>query len=211
MATKVSHPLFARFYAKMAVGAEKAGAAEHRRDLLAGLSGTVIEVGAGNGLNFSYYPPTVSQVLAVEPEPHLRQHAAAAAAGAAVPITVVDGTADQLPAGDGDFDAVVASLVLCSVPDQARALAEMHRVIRPGGELRYYEHVRADTPQGARLQDRMDPVWSFFAGGCHPNRDTEAAIALAGFRIEDRRPFLFQPCFVAKVVSTHVIGCARRP
>ncbi len=210
MATEVSHPLFARFYAKMAVGAERAGAAEHRRELLSGLSGTVIEVGAGNGLNFGYYPPTVSQVLAVEPEPHLRQLATAAAARAAVPITVVDGTAEGLPAGDGDFDCVVASLVLCSVPDQASALAEMRRVIRPGAELRYYEHVRAGTPKAARLQDRMDPIWSFFGGGCHPNRDTEAAIALAGFDIEDRRPFLFQPCFLAKVVATHVIGRARR-
>jgi len=211
MTTEVSHPLFARFYAKMAAGAEKAGAADHRRELLAALSGTVIEVGAGNGLNFKYYPTTVSYVLAVEPEPHLRQKATQAAVDAAVPITVVEGTADQLPAEAGEFDAAVASLVLCSVPDQTTALGELHRVIRSGGELRYYEHVRASTFKRARLQDRADPIWAVFGGGCHPNRDTEAAIERAGFSVEAHRSFLFQPCFVAKVVAPHVIGRARRP
>jgi hypothetical protein len=99
MATSVSHPIFARFYGRWAAGAEKAGAAEHRRKLLAGLTGKVIEVGAGNGLNFGYYPTTVTQLVPIEPEPRLRQQAVAAAARAAIPITVEDGTADRLPSG----------------------------------------------------------------------------------------------------------------
>jgi SAM-dependent methyltransferase len=131
MATSFSHPIFARFYGRMAAGAEKAGAAEHRREPLAGLTGKVIEVRAGNGLNFGYYLTTVTQLVAVEPEPRLGLQAAQAAARAAIPITVGDGTADRLPSAHGQFDAVVASLVLCSVPDQAGAPAELFRVIRP--------------------------------------------------------------------------------
>src|SRR6266508_2488374 len=114
---------------------------EHRRKLLAGLSGQVVEVGAGNGLNFTLYPETVEHVLAVEPEPLLREAAIEEAKKAPVPVEVVDGLASELPAEDASQNAAVASLVLCSVPDQAEALAEMRRVLKPGGELRFYEHV----------------------------------------------------------------------
>src|SRR4051812_35427889 len=139
------HPLFARMWIKMAPKGEEKGVAEHREDMLAGLSGRVLELGAGNGLNFPHYPPAVTEVVAVEPEPTLRSAAEKAAADARVPIKVVDGVADDLPGADGEYDAAVASLVLCSVPDQASALTELKRVIRPGGELRFYEHVQADT------------------------------------------------------------------
>lgn len=124
--------------------AEAKGAAEHRDELLAGLTGRVIEVGAGNGLNFRHYPTSVTEVVAIEPEPYLRERAQASAKASPVTVTVVDGTADQLPADDASFDAGVASLVLCSVDDQATALGELRRVIRPGGELRFYEHVVSD-------------------------------------------------------------------
>ena len=117
-----------------------------RRDA-AGLTGRVVEVGAGNGLNFGHYPATVTEVVAVEPEPYLRERAEEAARAAPVDVTVVVGLADALPAEDGAFDAAVASLVLCSVPDQAGALAELRRVVRPDGELRFYEHV--SLPAGA--------------------------------------------------------------
>jgi ubiquinone/menaquinone biosynthesis C-methylase UbiE len=140
---KVEHPFFARIYLRMVSGRKAKGEDEYRLRMLAGLSGRVIEVGAGNGLNFPCYPETVEHVLAVEPEPLLRGAATKSAADAPVPVEVVDGVSGRLPAEDESMDAGVASLVLCSVPDQARPLAEFRRVIRPGGELRFYEHVVA--------------------------------------------------------------------
>jgi SAM-dependent methyltransferase len=170
-----------------------------------------VELGAGTGLNFGHYPTTVSEVVAVEPERYLHAKAAQAATNAAVRITLVDGTADTIPLPDASVDAAVASLVLCSVPDQDSALAELRRVVRPGGELRFYEHVAADNPRWSRLQQRLDPVWSWFAGGCHITRHTEAAISAASFEIESCDRFLFQPTAAAKLVAPHILGRARRP
>jgi len=211
MSDAVRHPIFARVYDRMSAKAEAAGQDAHRRELLAGLSGRVIEVGAGNGLNFKHYPATVASVLAVEPEAYLRQRASEEAARAAIPIEVVDGLADELPAEDARFDAAVASLMLCSVPDQQRALAEMRRVIRPGGELRFYEHVRANKPSLARFQDLARPGWRLLAGGCRPNRDTGRAIEQAGFEIQQQRRFAFRPCLVELPVTPRVLGIAKRP
>lgn len=188
------------------------GAADYRRELLAGLSGRVIEVGAGHGLNFPYYPPSVKEVVAVEPEPYLRSRARDAASEALVPVTVVDGVAEHLPSDPASFDAGVVSLVLCSVHDQHRALAELFRVIRPGGELRFYEHVRAATPALARLQHVVDTFfWPRVGGGCHASRETGAAIERAGFVIERCRNFSFRPSPLLFVVSPHILGIARRP
>ena len=127
------HPIFARVYARTSPAMDAQGALEHRRALLAGLAGRVLEVGAGNGLNFAHYPPAVTEVLAVEPEPYLRGLVQAAAGQAPVPVWVVDGTADALAVADASRDAAVASLVLCSVPGQAPALGELYLVLRPGG------------------------------------------------------------------------------
>jgi ubiquinone/menaquinone biosynthesis C-methylase UbiE len=209
--TAVRHPIFARMYRRFAVTAEAKGGSAHRDELLAGVSGRVIEVGAGHGLNFSHYPSNVGEVTAVEPEAYLREGAIEAAARAPVSIKVVDGVADALPFEDGSFDVGVASLVLCSVADQPAALAELHRVLRPGGELRFYEHVRAEEPRLARLQDRADRVWPILGGGCHCNRDTLSAIGRAGFVVEEVRSFRFRPCLVAAPVVPHIIGRARRP
>ena len=183
-----------------------------RTENLAGLSGRVLEVGAGTGTNFAYYPTTVTEVVAVEPEPYLRERAREAAEAVAVKVTVVDGVAGRLPLEDGAVDAGVASLVLCSVPDQGAALVELRRVIRAGGELRFYEHVVARTRGLARLQRALDrTVWPHVGGGCHCSRDTDAAIGAAGFEIESLRSFKFQPNPLVVPVSPHILGVARRP
>jgi ubiquinone/menaquinone biosynthesis C-methylase UbiE len=182
---------------------------EHRRELLTGLSGRVLELGAGAGANFALYPAQVSEVVAVEPEPYLQGKATEAAASAPVRVTVVDGTADRLPAEDASVDAAIACLVLCSVPDQSAALAELHRVLRPGGELRFYEHVLSHKPQVARSQRAVDRVfWPRAFGGCHTARDTPGAIANAGFAIERQRRLSVGLRFIP--AATHVLGAARR-
>ncbi len=206
-----AHPIFARCYHLLSPVAERAGTSEHRQELLEGLSGDVVELGAGNGLNFAHYPLEVERVLAIEPDPFLRAKAELAAPRAPVPVSVREGWAEQLPIPDGHFDAAVASLVLCSVPSAEQALGELFRVLRPGGELRFYEHVRAEDPTAARRQDRADVIWPLLGGGCHPNRETVAAIAAAGFDIERVRRFIFQPSRMTAPVAPHVIGRARRP
>lgn len=210
-ADRFRHPIFARLYAWSAPMAEAHGAAEHRRELLAGLSGRVVELGAGTGLNFAYYPADVTEVVAVEPEDHLRGRARQAATHAPVPVRVVPGVADAIPLEAGSCDAAVASLVLCSVPDQDAALAELFRVLGPNGELRFYEHVEADDRRLASLQRAVDLVWPSVAGGCHTGRDTVAAIRSAGFTVDTCRRFDFRPCFLAAPTATHVLGRARRP
>ena len=207
---KVEHPLFARMYMRLKSGDRDQAEDEHRERLLAGLSGRVIEVGAGNGLNFALYPRSVERVLAVEPEPLLREAARKEAARAEVEVEVVDGVAAALPAPDTSHDAAVASLVLCSVSDQAVALAELLRVLRPGGELRFYEHVVSRRRAPAALQRVADATfWPRVAGGCHMARDTAAAIERAGFAIEriDRFPFSPGPPIPR---TPHIIGVARR-
>jgi ubiquinone/menaquinone biosynthesis C-methylase UbiE len=209
---KVSHPIFARFYAWASPRMEKSGFGERRDELLAGLAGRVIEVGAGNGLNFTHYPPQVTRVVAVEPEPRLRAIGEAEAARAAVPVEVVDGTADRLPADDAGFDAAVASLVLCSVPDVPAALAEIRRVLRPGGQLRFFEHVRADTPGLARVQRMLDAtVWPALGGGCHSHRDTRAAIEAAGFTIDAVERLRIPDTRIPTHTSPHILGVATAP
>jgi len=209
--SEVHHPIFARFYTRLSRMAEGTETAAHRDELLEQLTGHVVEVGAGNGMNFRHYPATVTEVVGVEPEPYLRARALEEADGAPVPVRIVDGVAGRLPFDEASFDAGVASLVLCSVPNQATALAELFRVIRPGGELRFYEHVRAAPGRQARFQDGADTIWPLFAGGCHTGRDTPSAIEDAGFVIEQLRRFRFQPCLLAYPVAPHVIGRARRP
>jgi ubiquinone/menaquinone biosynthesis C-methylase UbiE len=210
-ATDIPRPLFARGYPGAAERADRRGAADHRRRLLADLQGRVVELGAGSGRNFAHYPATVTEVVAIEPEPTLRSIAHDAARAAAVPVHVRAGTADALPLGDGEFDAAVASLVLCSVPDQARALAELHRVTRPGGELRFYEHVIAEhQPKRAILQlADHSGLWPAIGGGCHPARDTRTAIAAAGFPIERLEQFTFKAGTIEPRIP-YILGIARR-
>jgi ubiquinone/menaquinone biosynthesis C-methylase UbiE len=210
-ADTVHHPVFARFYERISATADRRGGDQHRAELLDGLTGRVIEVGAGNGRNFAHYPSSVTEVVAVEPEPRLRAAAEARVAQARVPVRVVDGVAGRLPAEDGSFDAGVASLVLCTVPDPDAALAELHRVIRPGGELRFYEHVVSSRPAAARVERALDAtIYPRLAGGCHLARDTVATIERAGFEIRACRRFAFGPSALGPQVA-HVLGTASRP
>lgn len=182
---------------------------ENRARLVEGLTGRVLELGCGTGVNFARYPPTVTELIAVEPEPYLRGQAERAAASAPVPVRVVAGDADHLPLADQSVDAAVCSLVLCSVPDQESALAELRRVLRPGGRLRFYEHVAARHPVGRALQRGADStVWPHVFGNCHLARDTEASIRRAEFQIERCERI---PLREAEFPHPHILGAAIRP
>jgi ubiquinone/menaquinone biosynthesis C-methylase UbiE len=207
-AAEVEHPLFARFATYIAAN-EGDEERELRRETLAGLRGRVIEIGSGSGPNFEHYPDSVTELVAVEPEANLRATAVEAARMSGRPIQVVEAVADQLPFEDGSFDAAVAVLVLCSVPDQARALAELHRVLRPGAELRFYEHVIGTSNRLSRLQRVLAPGLARVFGGCRADRDTGAAIERAGFRMDRYRRFLRRNLTEAPA-APRILGVARR-
>ncbi|MCX5383778.1 class I SAM-dependent methyltransferase [Streptomyces sp. NBC_00083] len=209
----VHHPVFARFYARYSEAVDRrAGIAPHRAELLDGLSGRVIEIGAGNGLNFAHYPAAVSEVVALEPERTLRQSAVRAALRADVPVDVVPGAAEALPVKSEAFDAAVASLVLCSVRDLPRALGELRRVLRPGGELRFFEHGRAEGRVLATVQRGVDrTVWPMLFGGCHTARDPVGAIEAAGFEMVGYRRLRVPERGIPAPSSPCVLGVARRP
>ena len=176
-----AHPIFAWFYAMFAPRLEaKDGTRERRIALLSHAIGRVVEVGAGTGLNLPHYPPAVTDVVATEPDPHMFRRLARALQTASVPVQVRRATAEALPIEDGWADTVVCTLVLCSVRDPGRALAEARRVLKPGGRLLLCEHVRGRASL-ARWQDRFERPWGRLAGGCHPNRDTVGAVEAAGF------------------------------
>lgn len=209
----VHHPLFARYYARISVTAEtRWGVGGVRERLLAGLSGRVIEIGAGNGLNFAHYPGTVSEVVAIEPERLLRQLAVEAALRCDVPVDVVPGAAEALPVKSEAFDAAVVSLVLCSVRDVPRALAELRRVLRPGGTLRFFEHGKGGGRAMAYTQRGLDrTVWPRLNGGCHLSRDPVAALRDAGFELGPYRRMLMPEKGPRLPTSYCVLGTARRP
>ena len=201
----IRHPLFARLY--MRVCARAAERDKNRARLFAGLHGRVLELGCGSGVNFVHYRPDVTEVIAVEPEPTLREAAERAAENAAVRITVLAGQADHLPLDDGSVDEAVSSLVLCSVPDQAAALAELRRVLRPGGSLHFYEHVVARNPIGRALERAADATfWPRTFGNCHLARDTRASIERAGFQIERCERLRLTE---AEFPHRHILGRAR--
>jgi ubiquinone/menaquinone biosynthesis C-methylase UbiE len=206
-----AHPLFSRLHPVLTSMRERRGDADNRADLVAGLGGRVIEIGCGIGANFRYYPESVEKVLAIEPQPWLRRHAVEAAAAAKAPIEVVDGDAEAIEAADGSFDAAVVSLVLCSVPDPAATIGELVRVVRPGGELRFFEHVVAEHRGRRGLQKIADAtLWPHMTGGCHLARDTKADIEAAGFEVADYRRFPLR-LMALTPPDPHLLGTARRP
>ena len=178
-----------------------------RKETLAGLTGRVLEVGAGTGTNFAFYPETVDEVVALEPEVHLTAKAIEAAAKASVSVTVLPATVETMPVGE-PFDAVVCSLVLCSVEDPEAVLRKVHSVLKPGGELRYLEHIASPGLRG-RLQRLADAtVWPRFAGNCHTHRDTESAVTAAGFVIDASRKQAQFPAWIPTPVMEVALGRA---
>ncbi len=191
----------------MLAAAEEACLAAWRAELLAPLAGEVLEVGAGTGANLPFYPPAVTRLVLAEPDPHMRRRLASHAPERAVEIS--DAATEKLPWPDASFDAVVSTLVLCSVRDPAAALAEMRRVLRPGGRLVFVEHVAADdNPGRLRWQRRVEPMWKRLMGNCHLTRRTGEAIRAAGFELESvRRESLRK---VISVARPSIRGVARR-
>jgi ubiquinone/menaquinone biosynthesis C-methylase UbiE len=201
------HPVFAFAYSWFARMADKGDMGELREDLLTHAQGTVIEIGAGTGLNFHHYPAGV-EVLATEPDPHMFRRAEKAARATKGAVTLKRRPAESLPFSNATVDTVVSTLVLCSVRDQAVTLAEIGRVLRPGGTLLLIEHVRSEDPALARTQDKREPTHVRFAGGCHPNRDTLASVAAAGFDVTAVRRIELQGF---KLTRPAIAGAARKP
>ncbi|WNG86316.1 class I SAM-dependent methyltransferase [Mycobacterium sp. ITM-2016-00317] len=209
MSDSVDNPFFARVWTAMAAR-EPENLRAMRRDNLAGLTGRVLEVGAGTGSNFAFYPDTVTEVVAVEPEHRLAAAAQEAADRAAVPIAVGTETVEEY-AGAEPFDAVVCSLVLCSVRDPESVVAQLFSMLRPGGELRYLEHIASTGPR-ARLQRFADAtVWPRLLGNCHTHRDTEKTITAAGFRVTGARRVWAFPAWVPVPTAEFALGVAVRP
>ncbi len=178
----------------------------HKRLLFVDLSGTVLEIGAGTGENFPFYPPGI-RWIGVEPNLYMQNRLLETAQHYAISGELRTGVAEQLPVEDASVDTVVGTLVMCSVSDQAQALREILRVLRPGGRYIFIEHVAADLDSGLyRTQSLVQPVWTFLGDGCHPNRDTAAAIEQAGFSQVEITPFRAPVPFV----SPHIAGYATK-
>jgi ubiquinone/menaquinone biosynthesis C-methylase UbiE len=205
--------IFARLYDRVLAPLEEAGLQAWRAELLADLTGTVVEIGAGTGANLAHYPATVDRLVLTEPEPamlaQLRARLDRAPAG--VDVVARRASAASLPLDDGEADAVVATLVLCTVPAPGAVLAEVRRVLRPGGRLVFLEHVAADDrPERLRRQRRVDLVWPHVAGGCRLTRRTEAAIVDAGFALEavTRESARKAPTFIRPMIRGSAVAPA---
>jgi ubiquinone/menaquinone biosynthesis C-methylase UbiE len=170
----------------------------------------VIEVGSGDGRSFEHYPPEVSGLVGVEPDPTARAAAAERARSVGFPIEIAAGDAEALPAGDGTFDAAVVMGLLCSVPDQAAALRELRRVLKPGGELRFWEHVRSRNAVFRGVQHAADALfWTEALGGCRTTRDTESALRVAGFELVRLERGFHSSSLLTITCAPYILGTAR--
>jgi ubiquinone/menaquinone biosynthesis C-methylase UbiE len=178
-------PLFARGYNRFSKVAEDAGLRDKRRALLARARGRTLEIGAGTGVNLELYPDSVTELVLTEPDSHMRRQLQKKLAAAGRPAEVVDAGGEHLPLPDASVDTAVATLVFCTIPDPEAVLGEIARVLKPEGRLLFLEHVRAEDPKTARMQDRFERPWSWFGRGCHPNRDTLATLEASAFEVAD--------------------------
>jgi ubiquinone/menaquinone biosynthesis C-methylase UbiE len=201
--------LFAAFYDKMNAEVEETFGARMRSSLLASAEGSVVEIGAGTGINVEHYPASVERLVLTEPDRHMRAKLQARLGESGRAAEVVDASADALPFAEDTFDVAVATLVLCTVPDPAATVRELVRVLRPGGRLLFAEHVRSVNPRTARMQDAVRPLWQVVARGCHPNRDTLAAITAAGFEVERVERVIVPK--LPSVAHEAIVGVARKP
>jgi ubiquinone/menaquinone biosynthesis C-methylase UbiE len=184
--------LFAAMYDRSLKDTEDAGLREMRRETLASASGRTIDLGAGTGANLALYPDAVTDLVLSEPDPHMAKRLRQKLAESDQAAELVEAPAERLPFEDSSFDTAVFTLVLCTVPDPAIAVAEAARILKPGGKLLFVEHVRAEDAGLARWQDRLEKPWRFVGDGCHCNRDTVATIEASPLSIErlehDRLP-----------------------
>jgi ubiquinone/menaquinone biosynthesis C-methylase UbiE len=205
------HPIFAAIYDRLLAESERKGLADMRVDLLRSATGRTLEIGAGTGANLELYPSAVTELVLTEPDPHMakRLRTSLAEKPAAVPAEVIEAGAEDLTFEDASFDTVVSTLVLCTVPDPERAVAEAKRVLRPGGRFLFIEHVRdAESTGRARWQDRLERPWGWVAGGCHPNRDTGQLIARRFATVESHAAEF--PGSGTALVKPIITGSARR-
>lgn len=178
------HALFAAVYDRVTAPAERAGLADRRRRLLADVTGRVLEVGGGTGLNLPHYPGGLEQVVVVEPDAAMRERLLERVPAVASPVEVHETGIEDAPFADESFDTVVSTLSLCTVPDLDAALRTIRRVLRPDGRLLFLEHVRAPGLQGV-AQRATAPVWTRVAAGCHPDRDIVTAMRSNGLAVTD--------------------------
>jgi ubiquinone/menaquinone biosynthesis C-methylase UbiE len=181
----MSNPLLAKIYDAVLAPTEWMGVRDQRRRLMDGLSGIIVEVGAGTGLNVPLYPTTALEVHAVEPDQHMLERLRSKADGPSPRLYLYRADARHLPFADGTFDVAIVTFALCTIPDPERALNEVHRVVRSGGVLRFLEHVRSGKTRTAGWQDRVAPLWDRISGGCRLNQPTVEILEATRWEVDN--------------------------
>ncbi len=201
--------LIAASYNLIMNGTERRCLGNWRRELLANARGNVLEIGAGTGLNIPYYAPEVTQLTLSEPDPHMRKRLSSTTPEKRRNIQIQAWPAERIAMPDNAYDTIVSTLVLCSVACQANSLKEIKRLLKPGGQFLFMEHVLSDNPRVIRWQKRLEPTWALCAGDCRLTRDTQTAIESASFHLETltEAPMLGTPAFVSRTIR----GIARKP